>query len=487
MPEPRGWELFLPYYLKIAEEELRRLSPFKELSLRSGEGPLLLFGKIPMTLRCETRPALSEAKKWFPVLQEWARNLVENLVLRTAYNGLPGPKVLSFILRQRPISGLVFTGKIKSFPPGTLALEEKLYFLPAIFQKTTDFLREAWRSGWKFVSAQVDCRDPEDHSQFRKSLAWAKLFGFSYLSRRAKESLQPFWEREEDLRRILRSSGSLVLVKLGAPPRGIKTVKVGEQYLFRTRRSPRALLGTSQGLCGGIYEGKASGAPLALVYGAYEQARRLGGGLVKFEPFTYHVLGDLYADWGDLGQALWAYRQAEGHTPQPAHLYNSLGLVFRALELTEEAIGALKKALHHAPQDALVHFNLGSLLVEKGDLAGISHLRKAWELFPSNPLFTEKLAEALWNQGEAEEALKILSGARQLSLKGQTLLGRLLYQQGRIEEAFEILREVVHSREAPAEALAFLALIYRRRGEPEAAEVLAREARRRGVDIPDEA
>ena len=480
MSEPRAWELYLPYYLKAAESELRRLSPLKSVRILPEDGPLLIFNRVPVSLVFENREPLAEARRWLPVLRHLARVLVENLVLSTAYDGWPGPKVLDLMSQEAPISGLLISGRNLSLPEGSLRLTDNVYFLPAFMKKTLRFLKENWRVGKKFVSVGVSLEGSRNLNTVLARLEWARLFGFTFLSPKAEAQLQPVFENFGAVKRLLRNKGKLILVKLSRPPKGIKGVSLGDLLLLKSPKGLEDLLGTSSGLCAGIYEGNFKGPALALVYAAYEHARRLGGGSVRFEPFSYHVLGDLYADWGDMGAALWAYREAEKGTLQPAYLFNSRGLLLKALGLYEEAEKAFRRALSLAPEDPLINFNLGTLLLENRDSEALTYLRSAFRLSPARVLFAETLAEALSQAGRKEEALELLLGRSQLTLKGRALLGRLLYEAGRFEEAFECLKAVSREREAPAEALAYLALLYQRKGESEAAFVLAREALRRG-------
>lgn len=480
MPEPRGWELYLPYYFRAAENELRKISPIKSVRLLPEEGQILIFNRVPAKLVFEKREPLSESKRWLPVLKNMARILVENIVLTTAYDGWPGPKVLDLMSQESPVSGLIISGRGLCLPEGTLRLADNCYFLPTFLKKNSRFLKDNWRAGKKFVAVTGSLNGSQNSEEISVRLTWAKLFGFTFLSQKAETQLRPFFENFQAIKRLLRRKGRLIFVKLRHLPGDVEGIALGEHFLLKTPKGLEEILGTSTGLCAGIYEGNFEGPVLALVYAAYEHARRLGGGFIRFEPFSYHVLGDLYADWGDLGAALWAYRLAEGGTLQPADLFNSQGLILKTLELYEEAEEAFRKALSFAPDDPLINFNLGSLLLERTDSEALQYLRLAFKLSPARSLFVETLAKALAQAGQKEEALDLLFGRNDLTLRGKTLLGKLLYEAGRFQEAFECLKAVSLERDAPAEALAYLALLYKQRGESEAAFVLAREALRRG-------
>ncbi len=481
MPEPLGWERYLPYYLTAAEEELRRVCPHGSPGLLPEEGNLLIFGRVPVTLRLSERGPLSETKRWFPVLKELARRLVENLVLSTAVDGYPGEGLLALMLARGPVKGLLVSGRTLRPPAGAIRLSTGEYLLPDSEVDGRVFLRESWRARRSFRAVSVELKTPADLEEGRKRLELARLFGLTYLSPRAERELAVFLVSLPEVKKFLRRRGPMGLLRLKEPPEGVRGLFLGEFFLFRCRRSVRELFGGSGGLCGGLYPGGFSGPPLALLYAALEHARRAGGGLVSFEPFTYHVLGDLYADWGDLGAALWAYSQARGGTRQPADLLNSLGLIYRSLGFLDEAEKNLREALELSPEDPLIHYNLGEVLAAKGEPEALGHFSRAYELSGRRSLFAEALARELFRNGRLEEARAILEGLSGLSLAGRTLFGEILYRLGDFAGAFEVLREVSLAREAPARALAYLALLYRHyKGEPEAAEVLAREALRRG-------
>ena len=482
MPEPRGWEKYLDLYLAEAEEELRRIAPHGSPRLRPEEGNILIFGRVPAALFFSERSPLPEAKRWFPTLKELARLLVENLVLSSACDGYPGERVLARLLSRGGVRGLLIKGRGLEPPAGALKLSGDEYLLPDGVTDGRGFVRELWRGRRAFRAVPVKLAAMDDLETARRKLELARLFGLTYLSPRAEKDLAPFLADLSRIKRFLRRGGPLALLRLREPPRGLRGLCLGDFFLFRYGAFARRILGRGGGLCGGLYSGEPKGPPLAMAYAACEHARRAGGGLVSFDLFTYHVLGDLYADWGDLGAALAAYERAREGTRQPADLLNSLALVCRSLGFPDRAEEVLREALRLSPDDPLIHYNLGEVLSERGERKeALTLLRRAWELSGRRSLFAEALARELLLSGRIEEAREVLSGRSGLSLSGKTLYGEVLYRSGDFQEAFAVLREVARSREAPARALAYLSLLYRHyKGEPEAAEVLAREALRRG-------
>ncbi|QJA06119.1 tetratricopeptide repeat protein [Thermosulfurimonas marina] len=474
MPEPRGWEIYLPHYLARAEEELQALRPDLCLRLLPEEGNLLLFDRIPATLRVEERRPLSEMRRWFPVLTSLARALIERTVLSLSLNGLPGPGLLGELLKEGPLSGLLLRGRGLKLPEGTLALTRGLYFLPDSLSLRQRFLREHWREGRSFRARALELAEEEDLKRAPWALKALSPLGLTYLGEKGARALSPVLEILPALKRLLRRGGPLTVLRVRQSPEGLSGIAAGE-FFFTTERLPGG-----RGFCAGIYEGDFEGPPLALALAACEHARRAGGGVVRFEPFTYHVLGDLYLEWEDLGAARWAYEKGLSGTRQPADLLNSLGGVYRALGLRAEAREALEEALRLCPEDPLIHHNYGEILLEEGDPRALEHLRRAWELSRGRPLFAGTLARALAREGRRKEALGVLSSLPHLDRETQALYGELLYQEGRKEEALKVLKGLSYHRDCPAAVLARLAVIYFEKGEAEAARVLAREAVRRG-------
>jgi len=475
--EPRGWEIYFPHYLARAEKELQTLVPDFSLQLLPEEGNLLIFDRVPATLRLRARRPLAEMRRWFPVLVSLARALVERTVLSWSLEGLPGPELLEELLEKGPLPGLLVRGRGLRLPRGTLALARGLYFLPDDLFFRRSFLQEHWREGKRFraralVFSQGEVGEPA------RTLEPLPPLGLTYLGEKGKEALSSVLAVFPALRRLLRRGGPLLVLRSKSSPEGLSGVAAGE-YFFTTERLPAA-----RGLCAGVYEGDFEGPPLALALAACEHARRAGGGVVKFQPFTYHVLGDLYLEWGDLGAARWAYERGLSGTQQPADLLNSLGGVYRALGLAAEARKAWEEALRLSPEDPLIRYNYGEGLLEEGDPRALEHLRRAWELSRGGLLFAGALARALAREGRSQEALEVLTSLPRLDRETQALYGELLYQVGRKEEALKTLRELSYQRDCPPTVLARLAVIYFEKGEEEAARVLAREAVRRGGKGP---
>ena len=74
------------------------------------------------------------------------------------------------------------------------------------------------------------------------------------------------------------------------------------------------------------------------------------------------------AQQGKLDEAIAAYRQAVGLTPDLAATYSNLGNALKDQGRLEEAIAAYRKAVSIKPDLAEAHSNLGNALREQGKL-----------------------------------------------------------------------------------------------------------------------
>ncbi len=477
MSPPYGWKTYAESYLREVKRRLKKCVPY-EVRVSFGDGELEVFGEPLLDVGFTERVPISEAKRWNELLKHFVSTLFEKLVLEWQVEGFPSAEVLR---EDLPLGGLVVKGSGLRLPEGTVCVSKGIFFIPSFLKKQKEFLKDCWRRGARFWSASTVFEGRE--REVRRELEAARYLNFSYLSQKARSELSLFLNDLEKLRRL--KGKRAVVVKKGTYLVTVPKVESQDYLVFRTDDSPFKVLGTSQGLCGGecpVRDGL-EGSPYLLAFAACEEARRLGGGFVTASTFTYHILGDLYADWGDLGKALWAYRVAERHPVQPKKLFNSVGLVLKTLDLVEEAIEYFKKALECDPDDPLVNYNLGSTLLKLGDGSAKDYLKKAWKSAPHKRLFAEGYARALFEFGNLEEALEVLEACGSLSLEGQTLLGKVYYQLEREQEAFSTFKKVVSSEEAPGEAFAYLAIFYRKRGESEVAELLENEAQKRSQEV----
>jgi len=196
---------------------------------------------------------------------------------------------------------------------------------------------------------------------------------------------------------------------------------------------------------------------------ALEHARRLKTEQkVFFEGFTYHVLGDLYYEWEDLGKALKYYDLAEGFTKQPIELALSKGAIYYLLGEFDQAEEILKSHLCGCEkEDPALHYNLGLIYYQKEAYEKSRyHFYKAHLLEPKNTLFREALIKFLWDTGAYQELEEVFSGIDDLTPKEQLYLGKLYFYQKKYEQAFELLKRTLNLPERDGETLGFLAWLY---------------------------
>lgn len=219
--------------------------------------------------------------------------------------------------------------------------------------------------------------------------------------------------------------------------------------------------------------------PFVMLIGAFEHAKRACKKVVFFEGFTFHVIGDLYLEWKDLGRALKFYTLAEPYTTQPVELNLSKAAIYYFLEELEKAEKILKKQLYEGIEDPLVHYNLGLVSLKKKKLEKAKiHFYKAYLLDPQNTIFRETLVEFLWETKNLEEIEEILANQDNLSFKEKACLGKVYFVKKAYEKAFEVLKELLTYSERDGETLLFLAWLYLYlKKEPEISELFIKEAK----------
>jgi len=216
---------------------------------------------------------------------------------------------------------------------------------------------------------------------------------------------------------------------------------------------------------------------LLYLLAALEHARRLENeNFAFFEGFSFHVLGDMFYEWGDLVRALKYYQLAEPFTKQPVELILSQSAVFYELDELEKAESLLKAGICIAEKDPAVYYNLGLIYRKKRDLKRAKiFLEKACKLSEGDPLPREAYLEVLWRLKDYEKLKKLLE-SKKLSPKEAIVLGKVYFKEGRLDEAFELLKRGTTAGEKDGEALVFLAHLYKTKGEKGVAEVLLKES-----------
>jgi tetratricopeptide (TPR) repeat protein len=176
-------------------------------------------------------------------------------------------------------------------------------------------------------------------------------------------------------------------------------------------------------------------------------------------------------DLGELEVAEAHYRESLALEPQAA-IYSDLGFVLEREGLDDEAVEQYEKALALDPKSATAHYNLGGVLIRRGEAAAAErHFRAALEGKPSAPAYAG-LGLALYQQGEVGEAIASLRAGIEADPKhpaayGQ--LGTILMERERFEEAAANYRLLVEAQPS-ADAHQKLAQALLRLGRLEEAE-----------------
>ncbi len=121
---------------------------------------------------------------------------------------------------------------------------------------------------------------------------------------------------------------------------------------------------------------------------AYEQAIRLN----PTAAWSYYQLGLAWAQQEQWQQAITAYSQAIEINPHPFNFYRDLGEALAKTEKFTEAIQAYLKAIEINPESGKIYFNLAEILIKMRQVkAAINQLEKAIKLKPYHSKFKNKL------------------------------------------------------------------------------------------------
>ncbi|MFQ5601408.1 MAG: tetratricopeptide repeat protein, partial [Candidatus Krumholzibacteriia bacterium] len=157
-----------------------------------------------------------------------------------------------------------------------------------------------------------------------------------------------------------------------------------------------------------------------------------------------------------------------GYMPSLAQWHYLRGTCHLAARRAPEAEAEFRSAIQAERRHARAHYNLASILVERGDVnEAVEHLRESVRLRPDLSRPWHNLGAALLRLGRADEAARHLQEAVRLeprSVQFRNNLGRALVRSGRTEEAVEQFRETLRIRPHDAEAHYEMGLILMRAG-----------------------
>jgi tetratricopeptide (TPR) repeat protein len=189
-------------------------------------------------------------------------------------------------------------------------------------------------------------------------------------------------------------------------------------------------------------------------------------------PRAHYNLGVALYKQREQDAAITQFTEAVRLKPDYVEAHNNLGSALYSKGEANEAIGQFREALRLKPDFAVAHRNLGRVLVDQGHVEeGITHLEQAVRLkkefadaLDDLRRARRSLAETLVSEGrsrEAAEALQLTPG----SPEAHNDLGRLLYRDGRLEEAIGQYSEALRLKPDFPEAHLNLGLALARQGD----------------------
>ena len=150
---------------------------------------------------------------------------------------------------------------------------------------------------------------------------------------------------------------------------------------------------------------------------------------------------------GDPDGAMTAYQDALSHREIYPEVYNNLGTLLKEDKQPDEAEHALKKAIAQSPLYVEAHNNLATLYFsEKREVDALRILGEALKFAPRNPqtlLLTARIQLKRGNYTAAEQASRMVIADDPDSAEGMTVLGQVLHETDRYEEAITQLEQAV--------------------------------------------
>jgi protein O-GlcNAc transferase len=158
------------------------------------------------------------------------------------------------------------------------------------------------------------------------------------------------------------------------------------------------------------------------------------------DPGIHFNLASVHRQQGAIAEAVAAYRSALVLDPSNVEIHKNLAVVLKEGGRYEEALDAYAAALNIAPRDAELHYNLGNALKDMGRLREAeASYRRAIDIKPSYIDASNNLASCLFRQdrlSEAEDVYRQIVALAPNFAIARNNLGMVLQAQGRSEDAF---------------------------------------------------
>ncbi len=170
----------------------------------------------------------------------------------------------------------------------------------------------------------------------------------------------------------------------------------------------------------------------------------------RIEPFVNAAMAYNLAGQNDKAEA--SLRRALAIEPANVAANLNLGMLLGEMGRTREAEEAFRAVLKADPRSAVAAYNLGVILAQDRIEEAVPLCRKAAKLRPDEPKYAYTLAFYLHQRGNTEDAVGTLRRMlvdHPAYADGYLLLGEILEQQGRIEEAVDLYRQAASNDRLP--------------------------------------
>lgn len=179
-------------------------------------------------------------------------------------------------------------------------------------------------------------------------------------------------------------------------------------------------------------------------------------------PEAYNNLGNSLRLTQDQDGALQAYQNALSNREVYPEAYNNLGTLLRELKKPEQAEHALRKAIAQNPRYIDAYSNLASILhAEKDDVEALRLMAEVLKFAPKDPkclVLTARIQLKRGNAKAAEQACRLVIVDDPDNAKANTVLGQVMHETDRYEEAIYFLTEAVELDPKQGEAHNFLGI-----------------------------
>lgn len=428
--------------------------------------------------------------------------LLERLLLENFRNNLFSQDLLNILLEVDSIPGYLF--KFNSKPPidtyPFFHISDELLFYPLAFENVGGLYIDLWKNNFDFCSTYLILTSGYDSRDLSEKVELADTLGFTRLGNKAYKDLEEIldlYQRKESekILETLRSKESILVISeaLSSPLEGVEPITAfrGSKLYFliydvSVKEHIFGLLSNLPFHSGSVDTESLHNSlfsdldPFLLAYASLEHAKRAGKKHHHLDPFTLHVLADLFYEWDDYGSALKLYLRAKDYTLQPIELTLSLASIYYIFgDLPQAEIALRSKLCGCLKEDPRIHYNLGIIYSSLGKKEYAEyHFHKAFLLNKEERLFREQLIRYLWDEGKLDEIQEILKDIVELTPEEKAYLGKIAFLEGDYERAFNYLRDLLNYRDRDGLSLYFLAWLYMYfRMDPEVSEILLEEAR----------